>query len=206
MALPASSGALYCELAIAHATPGQPVASPQAGGAPLWEFAPSPAGGGAHLADRAAGPSAARTIGWAISTSNEAAYELELSECAVSGAGHPAGAVRVTFRSALFPAAAVGIPAAADAGSEHCAVYALTADGTVHRISVRGGPQGSAPGLGVSAAYISAFSVAEYAEQLGTPTAIAAAGDTLCIAGSSGGFLCIPEGAFEAGVPRVPRL
>ena len=174
------------------------------------------------MKDTSASNSAELAITWSITSSEDGVNTLEICNFLPTGTALRGGrAQQITFHSALFPGAAIStaeggsVIGSSGVGNEW-AVYVLTNDAIVHRISVPSGASGRSRGFGVRAEHISTYSVAEHAAALGTPTALLIVGSTLCISGSSGSILCLPDGAFRAGTLKplvasdvhvaVPRL
>jgi len=199
---PTPSAMLHCEVAIASPERSSALQAPGTAGAAVWEFAAAPAGGGAHLA-AANDSDEHRALTWSISGSDGAASRtLELCEASLRGAEPAAEAARLEFPSALFPGAAAAATGD-DAGDEVAAavVVVLTADATLHRVSVpfdQRRARASPSAIDVGA--IRTLSLEAFAAQLGTPAAMVAAADgTVVIAGSDGGLLAVPPAAFAEG-------
>ena len=190
---------LHCEVAIATPERSSALQAPGTAGAAVWEFTAAPAGGGVHL-PAADDHDRHRALIWSIGGSDGAvSCTLEICEASLRGAEPAAEAVRLQFPSALFPgAAATGDDADDEAAA---AVTVLTADATLHRISVRFDQRRArASPSAIAVAAIRTLSVEAFAAQLGTPTAMVAAADgTVVIAGSDGGLLAVPPAAFAEG-------
>ncbi len=194
---------LHCEVAIASPERISALQAPGTAGAAVWDLEAAPAGGGVHLS---AADDQHRALTWSIGGIDGAASRtLEVCEASLRGAELAADAVRLEFPSALFPGAAA-IANRDNEGDEAAAVVVvLTADATLHRISVpfdqrraRASPSAIVVGA------IRTLSLEAFAAQLGTPTAMVAAADgTVVIAGSDGGLLAVPPAAFAEGVSRI---
>ena len=193
---------LHCEVAIATPQRNSALQAPGTAGAAVWEFAPAPAGGGVHL-PATDGQDQHRALTWSIGGSNGVASStLELCEASLRGAEPAAEAARLEFPSALFSwaaATAAGDIAADDAAA--AVVIVLTADATLHRISVHRNQGRERASLGtIDVGAIRTLPLEAFAAQLGTPTALVAASDgTVVIAGSDGGLLAVPPAAFADG-------
>lgn len=199
MAAVTSSVLIHCEVAIAYPTPlSQPLTAPHPAGTDLWTFARTPAGGGANTGDNSASPTPGLAITWSIPSPEDGAHHLEICKFSPSGAvSRRGGAQRITFHSSLFPGAAVSTLVEGTSGSDTpCFLYALTSDAVVHRIRLH---SGASSGFIIRPEQISTVSVAEHAAVIGIPSALVSVGSTLCISGSSGGTLCIPDAAFNGG-------
>ena len=192
---------LHCEVAIARPE-RTTLRTPDNAGTVVWEFDRALAGGGVHLTAGAANDQR-RALTWSVGGGEgDTTRALELCEASLCGAGPSAEAVRLEFASTLFPGAAVIANGGGTDSNVAAVVVVLTADGKLHRITVPPDERvsGRAAVNAVDAGAVRTVSLEAAAQQLGTPTALAAAADgTVVVAGSDGGVLAVPPVAFAEG-------
>jgi hypothetical protein len=192
---------LHCELAIARPARSPALQTPGTAGTPVWEFHTSHAGGGVHLPPPQAASDWNRALFWSVASDDAgaAAHTLDICEASLRGAGPAAQAARLQFPSQVYPGAAA-IAALHGAADEAAAVFVLTADATLHRVSVPSDRRGRAAPHAIDTGAIRTTSLEAYAQQLGTPTSTAAVADgTVVIGGTGGALLAVPPATFSEG-------
>ena len=192
---------LHCEIAIARPARSPVLQVPGTAGATVCEFQGSHAGGGVHLPAPEAATDQRRALTWSVATGDgdDVAHTVDICEASLRGAGPAGEAARLRFPSPVFHRAAA-IEAQGGAEREAAAVVVLTADATLHRISVPSDRNGRAAPHAVDTGAIRTVNLEAYAQQLGTPTAMAATADGAVVIGGTGGaLLAVPPAAFSEG-------